>query len=130
MKNSTKNLLVAFLVTALGIGVFSTAVRAESKNEEQQEQQLAAKLRPYAKITPEQAKKAAQVTLRGDIEEVELDVNENRSLYYEVESAKTVVYIDAGSGKVLGSEPAGKEGAVEDSLESTIKIPDSVQLPY
>ena len=130
MKNSTKNLLVAFLVTALGIGGFSTAVRGESKNEEQQEQQLAAKLRPYAKITPEEAKKAAQVTLRGDIEEVELDVNENRSLYYEVESAKTVVYIDAGSGKVLGSEPAGKEDAVEDSLESTIKIPDSVQLPY
>ncbi|KST70304.1 hypothetical protein BC008_44685 [Mastigocoleus testarum BC008] len=59
-----------------------------------------------------------------------MDVNENHGLYYEVESAKTVVYINARSGKVLGSESASKEDAVEDSLESSIKIPDSVQLPY
>ncbi len=128
-KNSTKTLLAAFLVTTLGVAGVSTVVLAESASEEQKEEQLTTKLRPYAKITPEQAKKAAQATLKSEVEEVELDANENRSLYYEVESEKTVVYVDAGNGKVLGSEPAGKEGAVEDSLESSIKVPDSVQIP-
>lgn len=129
MKNSTKTLLAAFLVTTLGVAGVSTVVQAESVSEEQKEEQLTTKLRAYAKITPEQAKKAAQATLKSEVEEVELDTNENRSLYYEVESEKTVVYVDAGNGKVLGSEPAGKEGAVEDSLESSIKVPDSVQIP-
>ncbi len=128
-KNSTKTLLATFLVTTLGVAGVSTVVLAESASEEQKEEQLTTKLRPYAKITPEQAKKAAQATLKSEVEEVELDANENRSLYYEVESEKTVVYVDAGNGKVLGSEPAGKEGAVEDSLESSIKVPDSVQIP-
>ncbi|KST67400.1 PepSY domain-containing protein [Mastigocoleus testarum] len=129
MENSIKALLTTLLVTTLGVAGVSPVVRAESPNEEQQERQIAAKLRPYAKITAEQAKKAAQSTLKGEVEEVELDANENRSLYYEVESEKTVVYVDAGNGKVLGSEPAGKEGAVEDSLQSSVKVPNSVQLP-
>lgn len=129
MKNSNKTLLAALLVTVLGLGGVSTIVLAESTNEEQKEEQLEAKLRPYAKITSEEAKKAAQMTLQGGVEEVELDANENRSLYYEVESEKTVIYVDAGNGKVLGSEPAGKEGTVEDTLESSIKVPDNVQLP-
>ncbi len=129
MKNSNKTLLAALLVTVLGVVGVSTVVQAESASEEQKEEQLAIKLRPYAKITPEQAKKAAEATLKGEVEEVELDANKNRSLYYEVESEKIVVYIDAGNAKVLGSETAGKEGAVEDSLESSVKVPDSIQIP-
>ncbi len=70
-----------------------------------------ADLATLAKITPDQAKTAAQAARpHVQVKEVELG-NENGCLVYEVEFVDGwEVKVDAGNGKVLHQEQKGKEG--------------------
>ena len=109
MNNSTKTTLTAVL---LAIGAGGAAILAFPLNNSQQaqavdrkqelqeledadeaqelgddeeldEQQEAARLRPLAKITPEQAQQAAQKVQSGEVKELELeDENGSISLFY------------------------------------------------
>lgn len=129
MKKSIETLLSILLFASLAVGGLTTVVRAESRQEELREEELSDQLRPYAKISPEQAKQAARSILNDEVEDVELDANRNRTLYYEVESATTIVYVDAGNGRVLGSEPVD-EDAVEDALQGSITVPIDIELDF
>ncbi|MDJ0714928.1 MAG: PepSY domain-containing protein [Prochloraceae cyanobacterium] len=150
MKKSIEAILASLFVgTTLGLGAMTAAVRAESQvnshleiaqtlknkgvetsEEKKREQQLAALLTPYAKITLEQAKQAALSEVNGEeIKEANIDVNKNRSLYYEVEMETRIVYVDAGNGKILGVETIEQE-SIEANIQSSLKLPNSVNLVF
>ncbi len=90
-----------------------------------EEQQEAARLQALAKITPQQAQKAAQGAIGGTASRVKLD-DEDGSLVYKVKIAKTEVAVDAGNGKVLYTENVNQE----DNAATEAKRPkSSIQVP-
>lgn len=73
------------------------------KNDDEQEQQQSAKLQSLAKITPQQAKQAAEAKQGGTATSVQLE-KENGSVVYAVVIGKTEVTVDANNGRVLATE--------------------------
>ncbi len=147
MKKSLEMIVAAIGTFAIGT-TMTTAVRAdsqvntklerfqtlnnkevESTSEQLQEQKLVPILSPYAKITLAQAKQAALREVDGEIKQANIDVNKNRSLYYEVEMKTQVVYVDAGNGQILGVETAEQE-SIEAHIQSSLKLPDSVKVVF
>lgn len=84
----------------------------DSVKEQVSEQQEAAKLQPLAKITAQQAQKAAETAQGGQSSSVKLE-NENGNLVYAVVVSQKEVTVDAGNGRVLYTEavnqPEGKK---------------------
>ena len=70
-------------------------------------------LEPLAKITADDAKKAATAELPGKVTEVELE-NENGALVYEVEIGDKEVKVDAGNGDILHTESDDDEPGHDD----------------
>ena len=117
MKNSTKIALAALLATVIGAGGTAAVVYAENLEEQQETENL----QSLAKITLEQAKKAAEEALGGTASSVELEV-EDGSLVYEVEIGQTEAVVDAGNGEVLYTES-------EEANEAS-RPQGSIQVPY
>ncbi|MBE9125583.1 MULTISPECIES: PepSY domain-containing protein [unclassified Coleofasciculus] len=90
-----------------------------------EEQQEAARLQPLAKITPQQAKQAAEAAQGGTASRVTLD-NEDGNLVYTAIIGQTEVAVDAGNGKVLYTENMNQE---DDANEAT-RPRSSIQVPY
>lgn len=80
-------------------------------------------LQSLAKITPQQAKQAAETAVGGTAKKVKLE-NENGSLIYAVEIGSKELTIDAGNGKVLSSESLGQgDNAEQSAPKSSIQVP-------
>jgi len=123
MKTSVKLLSVA-MMTALGIGGLTRMVSAQSPavivaaehrmsqapaeasdgdgetNDDAQDPQESARLQALAKITPEQAQKAAEETMGKPADKVEIE-NDDGSLVYAVSFGQQDVKVDAGNGAIL-----------------------------
>lgn len=144
MRTSTKLVLAAALLGSLGLGVLAKSVYANQSNldaatvssrtfqiaeasddDDVKEKEEAAKLRKLAKITPQQAQKAAEDYLKGKAKEVELE-NDNGNLVYEVTIGQTEVAVDAGNAKILYTEKIGEE--YDDATEAA-RPRSSIQVP-
>jgi uncharacterized membrane protein YkoI len=89
--------------------------------EAQQEQ---AKLQPLAKITPLQAKKAAEATEGSKASDVQLE-NEDGNLVYTVTIKQKEIKVDAGNGKVLYAESDNQN----DEKDAASRPKSSIQVP-
>ena len=149
MNNSTKTALAVVIMASAGAGgaavlaspwldntqqaqavdrerVLEDEVQESEDDEELDEQQEAARLRPLAKITPEQAQQSAQQFQSGEVKELELE-GENGNLVYEVTIGETEIFVDAGNGEVLYTQ--GVNEKVDPATEaarprSSIQVPD------
>ena len=142
MKTSTKIALAAALVGTLGIGAVVRTVYASPShkivqvaeaddgdgetNDDAHESQEAAKLQPLAKITAQQAQKAAETSANGKARGVKLE-NEDGNLVYAVEIGQQFVKVDAGNSKVLYTENANQEDEKNEASrpKSSIQVPDN-----
>ncbi len=141
MKTSTKIALTAALIGTLGIGAVVRTVYASPShkivqvaeaddgdgetNDDAHESQEAAKLQPLAKITAQQAQKAAETSVNGKARGVKLE-NEDGNLVYAVEIGQQFVKVDAGNNKVLYTENASQEDEKNEASrpKSSIQVPD------
>ena len=97
------------------------AEAGETNDDEQEKSE--SQLQNLAKITPQQAKQAAETAVGGTATKVKLE-NENGSLIYAVEIGSKELTIDAGNGKVLSSENLGQGDKAEESApKSSIQVP-------
>jgi uncharacterized membrane protein YkoI len=141
MKTSSKLILATALLGSLGLGGLIRTVYANQSQptvaivphhntsiqiaeasdgdgeeaDDIEEKQEATKLQALAKITPQQAQKAAENSEGAKASKVHLD-NEDGNLIYKVIIAQTEVAVDAGNGKVLYNEQVNQE---DESTEVT-----------
>jgi Peptidase propeptide and YPEB domain len=83
----------------------------DSKNnakEKVEDQRESAKLKALAKLTPQQAQKAAEVAQGGKSSRVKLE-SEDGNLVYTVVIGQKEVKVDAGNGRVLYTEGLNQE---------------------
>lgn len=101
--------------------------RDREVNDDAEEQQEATQLQKLAKITPQQARQAAQQEIGGQPNQVKLD-NEDGNLVYTVEIGQTEVKVDAGNGRVLYVEKPNQEDNEASEFShprSSIQVPQS-----
>ncbi len=92
-------------------------------NDDAQDKQSQSKLQSLAKITPQQAKQAAETAVGGTATKVKLE-SENGNLVYAVEIGSKELTIDAGNGQVLSSENAGQgDNAEQSAPKSSVQVP-------
>lgn len=96
----------------------SIQLPAEQSGVEVPDAQEEAQYASLARITPEQAKQAAQSAVPGSVTSVTLG-DEDGSLVYEVHSGNTEVLVDAGNGKVLHQEAADSGPETSEQGESS-----------
>ncbi len=94
----------------------------DGETNDDEEKQGASQLQSLAKITPQQAKQAAETAVGGTAKSVKLE-NENGNLVYAVKIGSTELTIDAGNGKVLSSESRGQGESAENAPKSSIQVP-------
>ena len=123
MKTSVKLVSLA-IITSLGIGGLAKMVSAQpaaavgaadhatsqapkeasdgdgETNDDAQNTQESARLQALAKITPEQAQKAAETTMGKPADKVEIE-NDGGNLVYAVSFGQQDVKVDAGNGAIL-----------------------------
>jgi hypothetical protein len=123
MKTSVK-LVSLVIMTTLGIGGLAQMVSAQppaavgaaahptsqapqeasdgdgETNDDVQDPQESARLQALAKITPEQAQKAAETTMGKPADKVQIE-NDDGSLVYAVSFGQQEVKVDAGNGAIL-----------------------------
>jgi uncharacterized membrane protein YkoI len=123
MKTSVK-LMSLVIMTTLGIGGLAKMVSAQppaaagaaahptsqapkepsdgdgETNDDTQDPQESARLQALAKITPEQAQKAAEATMGKPADKVEIE-NDGGDLVYAVSFGQQDVKVDAGNGAIL-----------------------------
>ncbi len=99
--------------------------RESETDDDAEDRQEAARLQPLAKITPQQARQAAEATQGGTASSVELG-NEDGNLVYEVTIGQTEVIVDAGNGKVLWTENVNQE---DDEATEAARPRSSIQVP-
>lgn len=154
MKNSTKIALAATLMGVLGLAGLSKTVSARPSepavaimpqhhnsnklqvaqatnsdrdsetNDDAREQEESTRLQSLAKITPEQAKQAAETAQGGRASSVKLE-NENGNLVYAVMVGQTEVKVDAGNGKVLYTDNPKAETNEGKRPHSSIRLSES-----
>jgi len=140
MKTSIKVILAAAFAGTLALGGLVKVGHAQSPVAVMQQSQKAIQIaeagetnddeqeksesqrQSLAKITPQQAKQAAETAVGGTATKVKLE-NENGSLIYAVEIGSKELTIDAGNGKVLSSENLGQGDKAEDAPKSSIQVP-------
>lgn len=94
------------------------------KDDAAEDQQQSAKLRPLAKITPQQAQQAAETSQGSRASSVKLE-NDDGSVVYAVVIGQAEVKVDAGNGRVLYTENTqenDQEGAEPNHPKSSIQI--------
>lgn len=90
-------------------------------NEEAKETQASQKLQSLAKITPQQAQQAAEASAKGTASSVKLE-SENGSLVYAVAIGQNEVIVDAGNGKILGTNTPSSESNEKTQPRSSIQV--------
>jgi uncharacterized membrane protein YkoI len=93
----------------------------DDAKEQANEQKESLKLRTLAKITPQQAQKAAEVNQGGKSSRVKLE-NEDGNLVYAVVIGQKEVKVDAGNGRVLYTEVLNHEDKKAESSHSRSSI--------
>jgi uncharacterized membrane protein YkoI len=143
MKTSTKLILTAAAIGSLGLGGLAKLVNAaqtqssvavvpatqaieksDGDGETNDDAQEAQKLQPLAKITPQQAQRSAETSVKGTASHVKLE-NENGSLVYAVMVGQTEVIVDAGNGNVLDTSTPTRERNEKTQLRSSVQVPQS-----
>lgn len=155
MKTSTNLILAATLLGTIGLGIMIRWVNAaqtqapvaivpeprklyqsvasggdseikDDAKEQAEEQQKSLKLKAFAKITPQQAQKAAEASQVGKSSRVKLE-NEDGNLVYAVVMGQKEVKVDAGNGKVLYTEVSNQEDQKNDTLRprSSIQVSEA-----
>jgi Peptidase propeptide and YPEB domain len=152
MKNPTKIALAASLIGILGIAGVAKNVSASPStigvtvmpqhhnstqvaeaaggdgdgetNDDLIDKQEATRLQSLAKITSQQARKAAEADRRGKASSVKLE-NEDGNLVYSVAIGKDEVKVDAGNGKVLYTDNPKAETNEGKRPHSSIRISES-----
>lgn len=92
-------------------------------NDDAKDKQESTKLQSLAKITPQQARTAAEAAQGGKASSVKLE-NENGNVVYSVVIGKAEVIVDAGNARILSTENSqqgGKEGSEQNSPKSSIQ---------
>jgi len=90
-------------------------------NDGAKEQTEAASLHSLAKITPQQAQKAAETVQKGRASRVKLE-NENGNLVYAVTIGQQELLVDAGNGRVLSSSNPNTEQNEGLQTRSSVQI--------
>lgn len=109
--------------------IHQPAVRGEDDEtkddakEQANEQQESLKLKALAKITPQQAQKAAEASHGGKSSRVKLE-NEDGNLVYAAVIGQKEVKVDAGNGQVLYTEVFNQE----DKKTDAVKMRSSIQV--
>jgi uncharacterized membrane protein YkoI len=95
-------------------------------NDDVKDQKASAKLQSLAKVTPEQAKLAAEKAQSGTAKSVKLE-NENGSVVYGVVIGQQDVKVDAGNGRVLYAEALNTKDEKSEAshAHSSIQIPEA-----
>lgn len=95
-------------------------------NDDAEESQSAAKLQNQAKITAQEAIKAAESSIGSKASRVQLE-NENGNLVYAVVIGKQEVKVDAGNGKVLYTENSNQDNEKNEASlpKSSIQVTKS-----
>jgi uncharacterized membrane protein YkoI len=95
-------------------------------NDDVKDQKESAKLQSLAKITPEQAKLAAEKAQSGTSKSVKLE-NENGSVVYGVVIGQQDVKVDAGNGQVLYAEALNSKDEKSEASHprSSIQVPEA-----
>ena len=102
-------------------------------NDDMKEQQESQKLQSLAKVTPQQAQQAAEASAKGTASSVKLE-NEDGNLVYAVAvsaprnsvgNGQNEVIVDAGNGKVLGTNTPNSENNEKAQPRSSIQVPQS-----
>ncbi len=150
MKTSTKIALATVLVGTLGLGglvrtvyaspaqsqvaVMSDRQNAKSlpeasdgdgeTNDDAKEKQESSHLQSLAKITPEQARSAAEAAKGGTANTVKLE-NEDGNVVYSVSIGKQKISVDAGNGKILQTQSLKAEDKESISPRSSIQTSEA-----
>ncbi len=90
-------------------------------NDSAKEQPKTANLHSLAKITPQQAQKAAETVQGGKASRVKLE-NENGNLVYAVTIGQQELLVDAGNGRVLSSSNPNTEQNEGLQTRSSVQI--------
>lgn len=90
-------------------------------NDDAKEQQESQKLQSFAKITPQQAQQAAEASAKKAASSVKLE-NENGNLVYVVVIGQNETIVDAGNGKVLGTNTPNSENNEKTQPRSSIQV--------
>ena len=146
MKTSTKLILTAAAIGTLGLGGLAKLVNAAQTqspvavmpaaqvteksdgdgetNDDTKGQQEFQTLQSLAKITTQQAQQAAEASVKGTASNVKLE-SENGNLVYAVAIGQNEVIVDAGNGKVLGTNTPTSENNEQTQPRSSIQVPQS-----
>ncbi len=99
-------------------------------NDDAKEKQASTKLQKLAKITPQQARQAAEASQGGKARSVKLE-NEGGNVVYSVIVGRTEVIVDAGNGRILstenshqGSKESGERNSPKSSIQSSADLGD------
>ena len=93
-------------------------------NDDVKEQQESQKLQSFAKITPQQAQQSAEASVKGTTSNVKLE-SENGNLVYAIAVGQNEVIVDAGNGKVLGTNTPTSENNEKTQPRSSIQVPQT-----
>ncbi|MEG3940789.1 MULTISPECIES: PepSY domain-containing protein [unclassified Microcoleus] len=149
MKTSTKIALAAALVGTLAVSglvrtVYASPAKSEvaamppnssnpkaeasdgdgETNDDAKEKEESSRLQSLAKITPQQAKAAAEAAKGGTASRVKLE-NEDGNVVYSVAIGQQEINVDAGNGKILQTQSLKAEGKESVSPRSSVQISEA-----
>nr|WP_228042562.1 MULTISPECIES: PepSY domain-containing protein [unclassified Tychonema] len=93
-------------------------------NDDAEEKQESSRLQSLAKITPQQAKAAAEAAKGGTASRVKLE-NEDGNVVYSVAIGQQEVSVDAGNGKILQTQSLKAEGKESVSPRSSVQFSEA-----
>ncbi|MBE9184467.1 PepSY domain-containing protein [Microcoleus sp. LEGE 07076] len=149
MKTSTKIALVTALVGTLGLSalvrVYAAPAQSQiavmpdrtsskaapeasdgdgEKNDDAEDKQASSRLQSLAKVTPQQARSAAEAAKGGTASRVKLE-NEDGNVVYSVAIGKQEIIVDAGNGKILYTQSPKDEGNKSVSPRSSVQFSEA-----
>ncbi len=150
MKTSTKIALATVLVGTLGLGglvrtVYASPAQSQvavmpdhtsskaapeasdgdgETNDDAEDKQASSQLQSLAKITPEQARSAAEAAKGGTANSVKLE-NEDGNVVYSVAIGQQEISVDAGNGKILQTQSLKAEGKESVSPRSSVQVSEA-----
>ncbi|MEG3843753.1 PepSY domain-containing protein [Microcoleus sp. herbarium14] len=149
MKTSTKIALVTALVGTLGLSALVRTVYAsptqsqvavmpdrtssksapeasdgDGEKNDAEEKQASSRLQSLAKITPEQARSAAEAAKGDTANSVKLE-NEDGNVVYSVAICQEEISVDVGNGKILQTQSLKAEGKESVSPRSSVQVSEA-----
>ena len=149
MKTLTKIALATVLVGTLGLGglvrtVYASPAQSQvavmpdrtssnavpesdsdgEKNDDVEDKQASSRLQSLAKITPQQARSAAEAAKGGTANSVKLE-NEDGNVVYSVAIGQEEISVDASNGKILQIQSLKGEDKESVSLRSSVQTSEA-----